>query len=1000
MSEETFENTNGEYLAHYGVKYKSGRYPWGSGENPFQHDPGYKGPSDFKTPQDFIDAVDTLKKDKVNEKTIAKFLGMSTTELRAYVPIASIKKRNEERAVAIRLRNEGLSLRDIAKEMGYDNDSSIRQFLKDDQDNRKNRIFDIAKQLKEEVDKNGVTDVGEGVASSMDISQTQLDQALTVMAAEYGYHVMGASIKQLQNKNQNTTMMVVGPPQMQEKDLYHIGEENYDGYKIPKINTVVKYGVDNKGNDILKPKFAKPESIARNRVGIRYKEDGGTDMDGVIEIRPGVKDLNLGDKRYAQVRIAVRNTPEEGDKPAYYLKGMAVYSNDLPKGVDILVNSNKSNTKTDAEVFKPLKLKKGTDPKDLDVDWENPFGASIKEFEKGGQDYYKDENGVEHLGLINRAREEGDWNEWAKRIPSQFLSKQSTKLIKHQLEYSIADKRTELEEISSLTNPAVKEKMLMDFAGQCDTQAKKLYAAAFPRQRYQVILPVKSLKDNEVYAPGYKPGEKVALIRFPHAGTFEIPILTVNNSNQEGVERLGKQSLDAIGINSNVAGRLSGADFDGDTVIVIPLSEKVNVKSTPQLPGMAEFTENFHDTYAPKYKINKETGDYERDANGDKIIITKTLDKQTVQKHMGIVSNMITDMTLAGAPLEDIVKAVRHSMVVIDSPKHKLDYKQSEIDNDIDALKEKYMRHEYVDPLTGEVKTSRGASSIISRASASARVYKHRGQQRIDPETGEKYWPDDKLATRDVLVPLRDEQGKIVRDPKTNKPVKVRSGEKEYVPIETTWMDITADAKALVKDPNNIIETSYAEYANALKSMANEARKEAIVGPKLIYSPEANKKYAVEVADLMAQMNEASKNKPRERQAQTLANIWYAHYIDANGELDKEDAKKIKDKMLKKARAEVGAARVEINISDKQWEAIQAGAISHSKLMTILSKADQERFYSLALPKETAAITPAKETKIRAMIASGFSISDIVEGTKLSRSTIEQYIKDSRKENE
>ena len=43
----------------------------------------------------------------------------------------------------------------------------------------------------------------------------------------------------------------------------------------------------------------------------------------------------------------------------------------------------------------------------------------------------------------------------------------------------------------------------------------------------KLLQKIPSMKENEVYAPNYKNGEQVALIRYPHAGTFEIPILTV-----------------------------------------------------------------------------------------------------------------------------------------------------------------------------------------------------------------------------------------------------------------------------------------------------------------------------------------------------------------------------------------------------------------------------------------------------------------------------------------
>ena len=63
------------------------------------------------------------------------------------------------------------------------------------------------------------------------------------------------------------------------------------------------------------------------------------DKDGVIEIRSGVDDLSLGDSHYAQVRILV-----DGNT---YLKGMAVYSDDLPDGVDVMFNTNKKKRHPD-----------------------------------------------------------------------------------------------------------------------------------------------------------------------------------------------------------------------------------------------------------------------------------------------------------------------------------------------------------------------------------------------------------------------------------------------------------------------------------------------------------------------------------------------------------------------------------------------------------------------------------------------------------------------------
>lgn len=68
-----------------------------------------------------------------------------------------------------------------------------------------------------------------------------------------------------------------------------------------------------------------------------------------------------------------------------------------------------------------------------------------------------------------------------------------------------------------------------------------------------------------------------------------------------------------------------------------------------------------------------------------------------MEKQLDVVSNLITDMTIKGATDEELCRAVKHSMVVIDAVKHKLGYKQSEIDNDIESLKKKYQSNELSD---------------------------------------------------------------------------------------------------------------------------------------------------------------------------------------------------------------------------------------------------------------------------------------------------------------
>ncbi|MDD2537739.1 MAG: helix-turn-helix domain-containing protein, partial [Candidatus Absconditabacteria bacterium] len=607
-----------EILQHYGTPKRSGRYPWGSGDNPYQHS------------GDFLSRVHELKKSGMSEKEVAESMGLTTSQLRTQVGLAKDERRSLEVATAKGLREKGYSLNEIAEKMGYKNDSSVRSLLNENSEARTNQARKTAEFLKKQVDEKGMIDVGVGVERELGISKEKMKQALYILEME-GYEVYGGGVPQVTNPGKQTNIQVLCPPGTEHREIYDFGN----------VHSLREY-VSHDGGDTFDT-FVYPKSMDSNRIKIRYAEEGGIDKDGVVEIRRGVDDLSLGDSHYAQVRILVDNNK--------YIKGMAVYSDDMPDGVDIVFNTNKKQGTPKGDVLKNIT----NDP-------DNPFGSLIK---AGGQSYYIDKDGKRQLSLINKRAEEGDWNEWSNNLPSQFLSKQSITLIKKQLNLASADKQAEFDEIMSLTNPTVKKALLKSFSDDCDSAAIHLQAAALPRQKYQVILPITSMKDNEVYAPNFEPGEQAALIRFPHGGTFEIPILTVNNKQAEARRILGNTPADAIGINSKVAERLSGADFDGDTVMVIPVGGKVKITSTPPLKGLEGFD--------PKLEY------------GGKKEGTFKVMKNT-QTEMGKVSNLITDMNLKGATQDELARAVRHSMVVIDAEKHKLDYKQSELDNGIASL--------------------------------------------------------------------------------------------------------------------------------------------------------------------------------------------------------------------------------------------------------------------------------------------------------------------------
>lgn len=898
-----------DILMHYGVKRRSGRYPWGSGDSPYQHS------------GDFLSRVEELKKSGLSEKDIAENLEMSIDELRTASAYAKHLRRQLQVDRAKSLREDGLNTSEIGRQMGL-NESTVRSLLNSDTAEKKNQALNTANILKAELDKKGMIDVGAGVEQELGVSENKLKEALYILELE-GYNVYGVGISQVTNKGKQTTTKVLCKPGTEYKDVYD---------NIGDIQSVGDYHSNDGGTTYTKLEY--PASLDSKRIAIRYGDQGGLEKDGVIEIRRGVEDLSLGNSHYAQVRVLVDGT--------HYMKGMAMYSDDLPDGVDVVFNTNK---KSGTDKFKVLKKIDETDPN-------NPFKATIK---ANGQRFYDDPNGKytdpitgkkQSLSPINKLKEEGDWDTMSKNLSSQFLSKQPMALIKKQLNLTYADYESEFDEICSLTNPTVKKNRLLEFADQCEGAVVHLKAAALPRQKVQVILPITDLTDKEVYAPNYKDGEQVALIRYPHGGTFEIPTLTVNNKNKKARSILGENIRDAIGINPKVAEQLSGADFDGDFVVVIPTNSKVRIKSTRPLKELEGFDPK------TKYSTEGKTG-------------VKLMSEAMKQKQMGIVSNLITDMTLQGAPESDIVRAVRHSMVVIDAVKHKLDYKQSEKDNGIAELKSKYQKRTDTD---GTVKNG-GASTLLSRRKQTVDVPERQGSGRIDPVTGEVIYK---------------ESGRTYIDKKTGKRVKAKT--------KVNLLLATEDVRTLSSGTDQ--ENAYADYANHMKSLANKARKEYIATGNLKVNARAKEVYKNEVESLNAKLRLASMNAPRERRAQAIANSVVKAMIQANPDMDKSEIKKASQRAIYDARASVSASGKDtrIKLTDKEWEAIQAGAISDTKLSKILRYADPDDVRQRAMPRATTQLSSAQINKIKSMAKSGYTNAEIAESMRVSTSVVSGYI--------
>ena len=955
--EEQEENRE---LYHYGTPRHSGRYPWGSGENPYQSD------------MDFKAHYNSLKKKGWTQKEIARSMNMNTSQLRAKVDIASENMARARNAEVFRLREKGYSKSAIARQMSIP-ESTVRNVLKKVEQVREDSTRSVAERLKKAVEEQKYIDIGHGCESQMGISKDKLRHSVALLCQEgyeFQYH------EQPQMGTGKSTMMKIlvpkGTPWAEVEWARKNAEIDFPGFRY-------EHG------DYDNPhKLETPVSVAKERVKIIYPKDGGDQKDGLIELRPGCEDLNLGRNSYAQVRIKINDS--------HFAKGVAVYGDpkDFPDGVDILVNTSKPDGTPalgpkDNTVLKPLKNDPITN---------NPFGASINQDDQGEsrhplrffQVHYTGKDGQEHLSALNIVNEQGTWDEWNRNLSSQFLAKQTIPLAKRQLSLDARMRNDEFEEIKSIDNPVLRKNLLESFADNCDSAAVHLKAAALPRQAMQLIIPFPKLKENEIYAPNFEDGEKVVLIRFPHTGRFEIPELTVNNRFEEGKRVIGGADRtvkqDAVGINPKVAQQLSGADFDGDTVLVIP-NNNGYIKTHPMLTQLDGFSEEMHERYKrPKDSPYQQMTPHEKGMQ------------------MGLVSNLITDMTLKGATPPELARAVKHSMVIIDAEKHDLDWRQSAEDNNIRQLFLKYQN-----------RAQGGASTLISQASSERDVpHRKAGEKRIDPETGKlrifyidpetgaKLWTNTgKQTAKRILQEVKDPvTGETMIDPKTKQkikePVLDENGRIQYkkVPKMMKSQKMYEESDAMALSAGTRMENVYGEYANEMKALANQARLEAYRIKPYKQNAAAKETYLKEIHELNTALDVAKQNAPLERKAQMLANKFIQMKKEDNPELayDKDKIKKVKGQCLEEARYRVGAKKTLIDPTDRQWEAIQSGAISSNKLEEILKNCDIDKIKQRATPRTPRGIPPAKLATAKLRMNRGYTAAEVAQSLGVSVSTL------------
>ena len=939
-------------LKHYGVKRKSGRYPW---------DPSLHLPKNYK----FIEDRDEMKKRGLSDNEIAKQMGLSTTVYRSKVTIAKeeLKQYNMQRIS--KLQSEGMIIDDIAKTIGTTG-QTVRNYLDEIKNPNKSaraqrvQTEAVADTLEAAVKRSKYIDVGKGVEIQMGISKEKLKSGLNALVESGEYEVHNLRIAQVTDKNNSTPVKVLTKKGVERSEIY----KNMD-----KVRPVEEFAIN--GDARMFQQMERPKSIGWDRVHIRYAipegqkghgtNDDGAMMDGAMFLRPGVKDLNLGKASYAQVRIAVGDT--------HYLKGMALYGTEemfkgIPKGTDIIFNTNKTANKTPQEVLKELKKNpEGGAP----IDGPNPFGATVKRqntlVDSKGNPVYKPGvkdrfgNKVPQIGSVNIVNEEGDWGSWSKALSAQFLSKQPTTVVHERLKATMKQVQDEYESIQKVTNPVIKKQLMESFVSDLESKQVHMKAAAPKGFQGHVILPVPDMKENEVYAPNYKNGEKVVLIRYPHGGRFEIPELTVNNNNVAR-KMISKDSPDAIGIHPKVASKMSGADFDGDTAYVIP-NNKGKFKSRDSLKELKNFDPNMY---------------------ADKPGTFTPITKRYQQTLMGVVSNLITDMTLQGAPSNEIARAVKHSMVVIDAEKHKLNYKRSAEENGIDALMKRYMTH--VDKVKyGDLERYNPKTRRVDKVIDPDKLKK-------DLTPGKEYTSASTIISRHKQSVITDGYQVEVPDPKS------KSGGTKMVwrnKKETYLVNMVKDANVFLGPNATKTEHHYADYINELKAFKNKVDSE-MSGIKMpARDPKAAKIYAEEVLSMKDKVNQVKINRIKERQAQRMAEVSSKAEIARRSEdevLKKDEISRIKQQALNKARSMVGAERTPVTITDDEWDAVQSNAVSGTLLKELVSFMDDSQLKSLATPRANKQMTEARKSKAKALLANGYTIAQVAEALGVSSSTI------------
>ena len=194
------------------------------------------------------------------------------------------------------------------------------------------------------------------------------------------------------------------------------------------------------------------------------------------------------------------------------------------------------------------------------------------------------------------------------------------------------------------------------------------------------------------------------------------------------------------------------------------------------------------------------------------------------------------------------------------------------------------------------------------------------------------------------------EMDSLPKDPKTGKSIFPKGSWQETGDIKTykTKKGYTHDPWELTSggskdNPGTSMEAIYAEYASGMKALANRARKESRTLEYPTVDKEAKKIYSAEISVLNDKIKEAEINRSLEREAVRIADEQMKIINADNPDMSYDDKQKKRAQCIQGARNRIGKESYTLDITPKEWEAIQSHALSKTAVEKIIKYADIDK---------------------------------------------------------